>query len=273
MSDKHVIRYLDITDQPQVLPPALKIFDLTGKVAVVTGASSGLGREMAKGLAMAGAKVMLVARGEAALAETKQELSMFDVDYITADVAKSADVQRMVDETCRRFGRIDVLVNDAGTTFRCSFEDFPEEEYDRVVDTNMKSCFLCTKYAGRVMLRQGTGSIINIGSGAGGVAIPQSAAYCGSKGGMVQLTKAAAIDWCQRGVRVNILMPGTFHTPLLQYCMDKDPTYERRWLERHPIGRFGEPDEIVGIIIYLASDNSKFMTGNVIYLDGGGHAT
>ena len=252
MSDKHVIRYLDITDQPQVLPPALK---------------------MAKGLAMAGAKVMLVARGEAALAETKQELSMFDVDYITADVAKSADVQRMVDETCRRFGRIDVLVNDAGTTFRCSFEDFPEEEYDRVVDTNMKSCFLCTKYAGRVMLRQGTGSIINIGSGAGGVAIPQSAAYCGSKGGMVQLTKAAAIDWCQRGVRVNIVMPGTFHTPLLQYCMDKDPTYERRWLERHPIGRFGEPDEIVGIIIYLASDNSKFMTGNVIYLDGGGHAT
>ena len=166
-----------------------------------------------------------------------------------------------------------MLVNDAGTTYRCSFEDFPEEEYDRVVDTNMKSCFLCTKYVGRVMLRQGAGSIINIGSGAGGVAIPQSAAYCGSKGGMVQLTKAAAIDWCQRGVRVNIVMPGTFHTPLLQYCMDNDPTYEQRWLARHPIGRFGEPDEIVGIIIYLASDNSKFMTGNVIYLDGGGHAT
>ena len=139
MSDKHVIRYLDITDQPQTLPPALKIFDLTGKVAVVTGASSGLGKEMAKGLAMAGAKVMLVARGEPALAETKRELSLFDVDYVTADVTKSADVQRMVDETCRRFGGIDVLVNDAGTTYCCSFEDFPEEEYDRVVDTNMKS--------------------------------------------------------------------------------------------------------------------------------------
>lgn len=270
---QHEIRYLDITTSRENLPPALKIFDLTGKVAIVTGASSGLGREIAKGLAMAGTKVMLVARKKEPLEETKNMLKDFDVDYFCADVTSSEDVQKMVAYTLERFGRIDILVNDAGTTYRCSFEDFPEEEYDRVINTNMKSCFLCTKYVGRVMLKQGSGSIINIGSGAGSVAIPQSCAYCGSKGGMVQLTKAAAIDWCQKGVRVNIIMPGTFHTPLLQLCMDRDPTYEERWLARHPIGRFGEPEEIVGIAIYLASDNSTFMTGNVIYLDGGGHAT
>ena len=107
------------------------------------------------------------------------------------------------------------------------------------------------------MLRQGTGSIINIGSGAAAWPSRRAPPTAAARAAWYSSQKAAAIDWCQRGVRVNIVMPGTFHTPLLQYCMDKDPTYERRWLERHPIGRFGEPDEIVGIIIYLASDNSS----------------
>jgi len=267
------IKYLDITTQKETLPPALKLFDLTGKVAIVTGASSGLGKEMAKGLAMAGATVILVARREEPLKETVKEFEGLDVCYFCADVSKSDDVKAMVAFATEKFGHIDVLVNDAGTTFRCSLEDFPEEEFDRVMNVNLKSAFLCTKYVGRVMLKQGNGSIINIGSGAGAVAIPSSAAYCASKGGMVQLTKAAAIDWCKRGVRSNIIMPGTFYTPLLQACIDKEPDYADRWLDRHPIGRFGYPEEIVGITVYLASDNSKFMTGNVIFLDGGGNAT
>ncbi len=272
MSDNR-IKYLNITTQQETLPPALKLFDLTGKVAVVTGASSGLGKEMAKGLAMAGASVMLVARKEGPLKETKEEFKDFDVEYFCADVSVSADVQAMVAATMEKWGHIDVLVNNAGTTFRCALEDFPDEEFDRIININMRSCFLCTKYVGRVMLKQGNGSIINIGSGAGAVAIPNSAAYCASKGGMVQLTKAAAIDWCKKGVRSNIIMPGTFYTPLLQACIDKEPDYADKWLERHPIGRFGFPEEIVGITVYLASDNSKFMTGNVIFLDGGGNAT
>ena len=267
------VKYMEVTTEKVTVPPALKIFDLTGKVAIVTGASSGLGREIAKGLAMAGASVMLVARREEPLKETVAAFAGLDVDYFCADAGVSEDVQAMVKATLDRFGRIDVLVNDAGSTFRCSLEEFPEEEYDRVMRTNLKSAFLCTKYVGQVMLEQGDGSIINIGSGAGAVAIPSSAAYCASKGGMVQLTKAAAIDWCKRGVRANIVMPGTFYTPLLQACIDKEPDYADRWLDRHPIGRFGYPEEIIGICVYLASDNSKFMTGNVIFLDGGGNAT
>ncbi len=272
MSDNR-IKYLDITTNKETLPPALKLFDLTGKVAIVTGASSGLGKEMAKGLAMAGATVLLVARREEPLKATKEEFKGLDVDYFCADVSKSEDVKALVKAALDKYGKIDVLVNDAGTTFRCSLEEFPEEEFDRVMNVNLKSCFLCTKYVGQVMLKQGNGSIINIGSGAGAVAIPCSAAYCASKGGMVQLTKAAAIDWCKKGVRANIIMPGTFYTPLLQACIDKEPDYADKWLDRHPIGRFGYPEEIVGICVYLASDNSKFMTGNVIFLDGGGNAT
>ncbi len=266
------IKHVEVNTSKQQLPHILKLFDLTGKVAIVTGASSGLGREMATALALAGAAVMLVARKEQPLSETVSYLKGCVTDYFCADVSDSGQVQAMVAHTMEKFGRIDVLINNCGTTYRCDAQDFPDEEFDRILNVNLRSAFLCSKYAGREMLRQGSGSIINIGSGAGGHAIPSSAAYCTSKGGMVMLTKSMAIDWAQKGVRVNIIMPGTFRTPLLQACIDKDPAYGDKWLTLHPIGRFGEPEEIAGLAIYLASDNSAFMTGNVLYLDGGGHA-
>ena len=266
------IQYLKIDSGRSELPNVLKMFDLSGKVAIVTGGSSGLGKEMAAALALAGASVMLAARREGPLKETKESLVGCDVDYCCVDVSVAEDVKRLVARTLERFGRIDVLINDCGTTYRCPAEDFPDEEFDRIIAVNLRSAFLCSKYAGREMIKQGSGSIINIGSGAGGHAIPSSAAYCTSKGGMVMLTKAMALDWAKKGVRVNIVMPGTFRTPLLQACIDKDPTYGDKWLKMHPIGRFGEPKEIGGIAIYLASDASTYMTGNVIYLDGGGHA-
>lgn len=265
------IRYLELDPSKKQLPGVLKMFDLTGKVAIVTGGSSGLGREMANALALSGAKVMLAARHREPLEAAVKALEGCEADFCCADVSVSEDVQRLIARTVERFGRIDVLINDCGTTYRCPAEDFPDEEFDRVMAVNLRSAFLCSKYAAQVMIAQGGGSIINIGSGAGGHAIRSSTAYCTSKGGMVMLTKSMALDWATKGVRVNIIMPGTFKTPLLQACIDKDPTYGDKWLKLHPIGRFGEPAEIAGIAIYLASDASSYMTGNVIYLDGGGH--
>jgi len=270
MSNK--IQYLEVNPGRSDLPNVLNMFELTGKVAIVTGGSSGLGREMATALALAGASVMLSARREEPLKEAKERLAGCDVDYCCADVSNADDVKNLVARTLERFGRIDILINNCGTTYRCAPEEFPDEEYDKIIAINLRSAFLCSKYAGREMIKQGGGSIINIGSGAGGHAIPSSAAYCTSKGGMVMLTKAMAMDWAKKGVRVNIIMPGTFKTPLLQACIDKDPTYGDRWLKIHPMGRFGEPKEIAGIAIYLASDASSFMTGNVIHLDGGAQA-
>lgn len=268
------IQHLELNTQPKALPPVLDMFNLGGKVAIVTGGSSGLGKEMATGLALAGAKVMLAARKEEPLKETRDALidAGCDADYCCADVSLSEDVQNLVKKTIERFGRIDALINNCGTTYRCEADKFPDEEFDRIIATNLRSAFLCSKYCAQQMIKQGVGgSIINIGSGAGGHAIKHSTAYCTSKGGMVMLTKSMALDWAREGIRVNIIMPGTFRTPLLDACCDKDPTYADKWLKQHPVGRFGEPKEIAGCAIYLVSDASSFTTGTVIYVDGGGH--
>jgi len=266
-------RQMQISSAKVMLPPALRIFSLEGKTAIVTGASSGLGREMAIGLAMAGAEVMLVARRLEPLESLAKELKDFPVAVCTADVSEAEDIKAMVSATIKQFGKIDVLVNNAGTTHRRSIIEFEDEEYDRVIKVNMRSCFLCTKYAGKEMLQAGNGgSVINIGSGAGRDGRKDSIAYSGSKGGMVMLTRAAAIEWATEKIRVNIIMPGTFKTPLLQKCIDGDDRYIEKQMKRLPVGRFGEPEEIVGACIYLASDNSTFMTGHVMYVDGGGNA-
>ena len=274
MSEASDIKKRMIVDtEKKLLPPALSLFSLEGKVAVVTGASSGLGREIAIGYAMAGAKVMLVARRQEPLESLAEELRDFPVAWCTADVSQSEDVQRMVAETVGKFGRIDILVNGAGTTQRGPIVEFPDEDYDRIIAINMRSCWLCQKYVGEQMLKQGQGgSIINVGSGAGHDGRKDSVPYGASKGGMVMLSRGAAIEWAAEGIRVNIIMPGTFKTPLFQQCIDRDPNYVAKQMRRLPIGRFGEPQEIVGICIYLASDNSAFMTGGVIYIDGGGNA-
>ena len=265
---------MKITSEKFTAYPALKLFSLEGKVALITGASSGLGREAAIGMAMAGAAVVLVGRRIEPLEKLADELKQngYDALPVSADVTVSADVQRMVKTTVDAYGRIDVLVNSAGSTWRCAIVDFDEAEYDRVVDLNMKGTFLCMKHVGAHMLKNGGGSIINVNSGAGQNGMANSIAYCGSKGGVTMLTKAAAIEWAKEGVRVNSIMPGTFKTPLLEECIVQQPDYAEVIMKKHPIGRFGELEEIVGIFIYLASDNSKFMTGGLIFIDGGSNA-
>ena len=265
---------MKIDSEKFLAQPALKLFSLEGKTALITGASSGLGREIALGLAMAGAAVVLVGRRIAPLEELANALksSGYDALAVSANVTVSADVKRMVSTAVDAYGRIDVLVNSAGSTRRSAIIDFDEAEYDRVVDLNMKGTFLCMKYVGKQMLKNGSGSIINVNSGAGQNGMANSIAYCGSKGGVSMLTKAAAIEWAQQGIRVNSVMPGTFKTPLLEECINQQPDYAEVIMRKHPIGRFGELEEIVGIFIYLASDNSKFMTGSLIFIDGGANA-
>jgi NAD(P)-dependent dehydrogenase (short-subunit alcohol dehydrogenase family) len=266
-------KQMQISTEKLVLPPALRLFTLEGKTALITGAGTGLGREIAVGLAMAGAEVMLTGRRREPLAKLARELEGFPVAYCMADVSVKEDVQNLVATTIEKFGKIDILINNAGTTHRSPIIEFEEEEYDRVVQVNMRSCFLCTKYVGIEMVKAGRGgSIINIGSGAGRNGLKHSIAYCASKGGMVMLTRAAAIEWAEYNIRVNIIMPGTFKTGLLHKCAEEDPKYIEKIIQLHPLGRFGEPEEIVGACIYLASDNSAFMTGDVMFIDGGGNA-
>ena len=260
-----------ILKEKVLLPPALKIFSLEGKTAVITGPGSGLGRQMAIGLAMAGAEVMLVARREELLKNVADELKDYPVDYCVADVSETEGAKAMVAATLKRFGKIDVLVNNAGTTHRRPIVEFDEEDFDRVIKMNMRTCYLCMKYVGQVMIEAGRGgSVINIGSGAAHNGAPNSSAYAASKGAMLQLTRSVALEWAQFKIRVNIINPGTFKgTGLLEKCSEEDPTYCARFLKKFPVGRFGEPEEIVGACIYLASDNSAFMTGEMINIEGG----
>ena len=251
--------------------PTLNLFNLEGKNAFITGASSGLGKEIAIGMAMAGARVALIGRTLKPLLEIQNYLveNGYQAMAIKADVSKSREVQSAVKAVIDRFGKIDILVNNAGTTWRSPITAFNEKQYDRVINVNMKGTFLCLKYVGIEMLKRGGGSIINVGSTAGQNGMANSIAYCASKGGVAMLTKAAAIEWARQGIRINAIMPGTFKTPLLESCIVQEANYAETLMRKHPIGRFGELEEIVGICIYLASDNSKFMTGSLIPIDGG----
>jgi NAD(P)-dependent dehydrogenase (short-subunit alcohol dehydrogenase family) len=252
-------------------PPALKQFSLEGKTAIITGAGSGLGLAVAKGFAMAGADLALVdARFEsveAVAAELKQ--AGCKALPVKADVTSAEEVQAAVKATLAEYGGIDALVNCAGITRRMPLEEFEEEAWDLVLAVNLKGTFLCTKYAAQQMLKKGKGTVVNFGSLGSLVAIPNSAAYCASKGGVAMFTKTAAVEWAKRGVRVNAVLPGTFNTPLLKQCVDQNPAYGEEMLRRFPIGRFADPEEIVGACIFLSSDASSYVAGHLLAVDGG----
>lgn len=251
--------------------PSLKLFSLEGNAIIITGAGSGLGMAVAKGFAMAGAKLLLADSNLEAVQSLSKELAVMGYQAIPlkVDVTKSSEVQAAVRCAIEQLGGIDALVNCAGITRRMPFEDFDESEWDLVLDVNLKGSFLFTKYAAAEMLRKGRGSIVNFGSLGSVVAIPQSAAYCASKGAVAMMTKTAACEWGQRGIRVNAILPGTFETPLLKQCVAERPSYGQEMLERFPIGRFAQPEEIVGACIFLCSDASTYVTGHLLAVDGG----
>ncbi len=270
INEIHKIQYFDPISTPLTLPNALKLFDLTGKTAIVTGATKGLGWEITKGFAAAGAKVLLVARTKADIDKRVAELADFEVDGFAADISQVEDVKAMTGHIMNKWGQVDILVNNAGTSYLAPVVKYPMEEFDRVLAVNMRSCFLCMKYVGREMLKAGKGSIINIGSGSSTAAHQNSPAYITSKGGMLALTRTAALDWTARNVRVNLIMPSTFYTPLLQQCMDADPKYLEWCCAATPKKRLGEPEEIPGLAIFLASDAASFVSGEAISISAAG---
>lgn len=241
-------------------------FDLTGKVCVVTGAGRGIGRGIADSLARHGASVVLTGRTAATLAEAAAAIGAGASTQVT-DVAREADVLALRDAVLARHGRIDVLVNNAGINpvWR-GIEKVSLTDWQVIIDTNLTGTFLCCKYLGGAM-GQG-GSIINVSSIAGRVGLTRSVPYCASKGGVELMTKALALDWAGRGVRVNCLAPGYVDTDLTHGVLTHE-VHGKAFMDHIPMGRFGTPREMGGAVVFLASDVSAYMTGQSLVVDGG----
>lgn len=248
-----------------------ELFDLTGKTAIVTGGSRGIGKEMAEGLAEAGAKLMLCARRAEWLDETLQEFRAknFRVEGKICDVSKADDVQALVDETVKTFSKIDVLINNAGVTWGALPEEMPLAQWQKVLDVNLTGCFIVAQAVGREMLKRESGSIINIASIAGLTSSangPFYAGYAASKAGLIGLTRELAASWGRKGIRVNAIAPGFFHSRLADSVID---IYERSIQEINAIPRIGREGELKGAAVFLASDASSYVTGQTLVVDGG----
>ncbi len=246
------------------------LFDLSGRVALVTGASRGLGRAMALGLAKAGADLALCARDRDALASARAEAERCGVRAETfgIDVTSRQSVREAVAAVIARMGRIDVLLNDAGINIRKPALEYGEEEWDRVLDTNLKGYFLVSQAVGAHMVAKGGGKIINVASILSSVGMREQLPYASSKGGVAQMTKVLAIEWAPHHVTVNAIAPGFFETPLTAAVLE-DQERRRLICERTPMGRWGQPEELEGTAVYLASRASDYVTGQILYVDGG----
>jgi 2-deoxy-D-gluconate 3-dehydrogenase len=250
----------------------VNLFDLTGKVAIVTGGNGGIGLAMALGLAHAGARVAVVGRDaaktERAAAQIDAETGVETMDYI-ADVADPAQVERVPADVLARFGRIDILINNAGIIVRSAPEAHTLDDWQRVLDVNLTGGFLMSKAVYPAMKRARGGKIINIGSLASTFGSPYAASYAASKGGVVQLTRSLALAWARDNIQVNAILPGWFETEMTEGALREVPGLNERVVSRTPVGRWGKPDEIAGTAVWLASPASDFVTGVAVPVDGG----
>ena len=244
--------------------------DLNNKTVVVTGGSKGIGKGIALAFAEYGANVVIVGRNEAALIETTNELKRHhpDCSYVSADLTNVAEITRMIDEVVSQMGSLDVLVNNAGVNISKPALEITEEDWDQVLDINLKAAFFCSQKAGEHMIRNGKGRIINIASQMAFVGYWNRASYCSSKGGMVQLTKALAVEWAEKGLNVNAVAPTFIKTELTEK-MFEDKSFEKEIYSRIPIGKLADPKDVAGAVLYLSSHLSKFITGETIKVDGG----
>ena len=249
----------------------LGVFSLKGKTAVVTGASQGLGEAIAISMAEAGADMVLASRNETSLEKVAENIRSKGVKalVVKADMLAAKDVQSMTDKAISEFGKIDILVNNAGINIVKPFVDVSEEEWDRVLDTNLKGYFLCARAVGKEMLKRKSGCVINNASVFGRTGFMNIAPYIASKGGVVQLTKALAVEWARFNVRVNCIAPSYIVTEMAKRDIEANPKILEQNLKKIPMRRGGEPREVGDVVVFLASDASSFMTGETLAIDGG----
>ena len=246
------------------------MFNLHGKVALVTGGNGGIGLGMAQGLAQAGARVVIAARNTQKSAEAVAALQALGSDSfaLEADVTNEASVAALFAQVAERCGRLDILVNNAGTTVRKPVDQLALDEWNQVMDTNLTSAFLCCRAAHPLMKQAGGGKIINIGSMMSIFAAPYAPAYGASKGGIVQLTKAMASSWAADQIQVNAILPGWIATDMTAGAQDNDK-FNDNVIKRVPMRRWGKPADFGGMAVYFASDASAFHTGDSVLIDGG----
>jgi len=250
----------------------MNLFDLSGKVAIVTGGNGGLGLGMAQGLAGAGATLVIAARNAAKTAETAAALrDQYGVKVLEAqvDVCDENAVRAMAAQTLNEFGQIDILINNAGTNIRKPPAELAADEWQSVIDTNLRSAFLCSQAVYEPMKRGGGGKIINNGSMFSIFGGSHVLAYAASKGGVVQLTKSLAVAWAPDNIQVNVILPGWLYTDLTRGAISQMPELHDRVLNRTPQGRWGEPEDLAGAAVFLASKASDFVTGVSLTVDGG----
>lgn len=248
-----------------------RMFDLTDRIALVTGGNGGIGLGMARGLGQAGATVILVGRNAEKSAAALRELQALGIraEALSCDVTDEGAVQRLFADVDARHGRLDILVNNAGTTVRKPPQDFTLHEWTSVMDVNLTSAFLCSRAAYPLMRKAGAGKVINIGSILSIFGAPYAPAYCASKGGIVQFTKSLALAWAKDGIQANAVLPGWIDTELTVGARSQVSGLNERVLARTPAGRWGTPQDLAGIAVFLASAASDFVTGTAIPVDGG----
>lgn len=248
----------------------MELFELRGRVALITGASKGLGKSMAMALGEAGADIVMVARGPVKLAEAEKEVADIGVRTLTvaADVTIPEDVDKMVSQALAKFGKIDILVNNVGTYIGKPIEESTTEDWFNLINTNLTSTYLCCRAVGKHMIERQRGKVVNMAAAIGALGAKNSSAYCASKGGVIQLTRALAVEWAKHHITVNAIAPGTMETEITAKMLE-DPKVRKALEGKVPMGRIGQPSDLAGTVIFLSASGSDYITGQTIFVDGG----